>query len=218
VATYVLIHGAGDSASHWHLLEPELRARGHEPISMDLPCEDDSAGLAEYADAVMEAIGERSDLIVVAHSLGGFTAPLVCARVPVRLVVLVAGMLPVPGERGEDWPANTGYPGPLGASDTEIFYNDVPDHVVGEVMKHSRRQSDTPGRVPWPLDAWPEVPTRYLLCLKDRMFPAEWMREVVRARLGFEPDENDSGHCPALSRPRELAERLEAYRVELGLP
>jgi len=64
VATYVLIHGAGDSAFYWHLLEPELRARGHEAVSMDLPCEDDSAGLAEYADAVIRAIGERRGLIL----------------------------------------------------------------------------------------------------------------------------------------------------------
>lgn len=84
-------------------------------------------------------------------------------------------------------------------------------------MQRSRRQSDAPGKEPWPLDSWPDVPTRYLLCRQDRMFPAEWMREVVRARLGIEPDEIDSGHCPALSRPRELAARLEAYRVELDL-
>lgn len=218
MATYVLIHGAGDSAFHWHLLEPELRARGHEPVSMDLPCEDDSAGLAEYADAVIGAIGGRRDLILVAQSFGGFTAPLVCARVPVGLVVLVAGMVPLPGERGEDWPANTGYPGSQGESEEEIFYGDVPDHVVREAMKHGRRQSDAPGEEPWPLAAWPDVPTRYLLCREDRMFPAEWMRDVVRGRLGIEPDGIDSGHCPALSRPRELAERLEAYRVELGLP
>jgi pimeloyl-ACP methyl ester carboxylesterase len=218
VATYVLIHGAGDSAFYWHLLEPELRARGQEPVSMDLPCDDDSAGLAEYAEVVIEAIGERSDLVLVAQSWAGFTAPLVCARLPVGLVVLVAAMVPVPGERGEDWPANTGYPGSRGESEREIFYNDVPDHVVSEALKHAPRQSDTPGIEPWPLDAWPEVPTRYLLCRKDRMFPAEWMREVVRARLGIEPDEIDSGHCPALSRPQELAERLEAYRVEVGLP
>lgn len=218
MATYVLIHGAGDSASHWYLLEPELRARGHEAIAMDLPCDDDSAGLAEYADAVVEAIGERSDLIVVAQSAGGFTAPLVCAPVPVGLVVLIAGMVPLPGERGDDWPANTGYPGPRGASEREIFYDDVADDVVSAAMGHGRRQSDTPGGEPWPLDAWPDVPTRYLLCREDRMFPPEWMRGVVRERLGIEPDEIGSGHCPALSRPRELAERLEGYRVELGLP
>ena len=217
MATYALIHGGGDSAFYWHLLEPELRERGHETVAMDLPCEDDSAGLAEYADAVVEAVGERRDLIVVAQSLGGFTAPLVCARIPVALLVLIAGMVPAPGELGEDWPASTGYPGPQGETEKEIFYADVPDPVAREAMKHGRRQSDAPGEDPWPLDAWPDVPTRYLLCRQDRMFPAEWMREVVRARLGIGPDEIDGGHCPALSRPRELAERLEAYRVELDL-
>jgi len=48
----------------------------------------------------------------------------------------------------------------------------------------------------------------------DRLFPAQWMRGIVRERLGITPDEITSGHCPALSRPRELAERLEAYRAE----
>lgn len=218
MATYVLIHGAGDSAFHWHLLEPELRARGQEVVSMDLPCEDDSAGLAEYTDVVIGAIGERSDLILVAQSFGGFTAPLVCARVPVGLLVLVAGMVPAPGERGEDWSANTGFPGPRGAGEMETFFHDVPDRVAREAIAHSRRQSEALAEEPWPLEAWPEVPTRFLLCRDDRMFPAEWMRGLVRERLGIEPDEIDGGHCPALSRPRELAERLEAYRAELGLP
>jgi hypothetical protein len=48
------------------------------------------------------------------------------------------------------------------------------------------------------------------------MFPADWMRGVVRERLGIEPDEIESGHCPALSRPSDLAERLEGYRAALG--
>jgi pimeloyl-ACP methyl ester carboxylesterase len=213
LATFALIHGAGDSAFHWHLLEPELRACGHESISMDLPCEDDSAGLTEYADAVLAAVGDRAgpDLILVAQSFAGFTAPLVCARVPVGLLVLVAGMVPVPGERGEDWPSNTGYPGPDGATEAEIFFDDVPEAVAGAAMERSRRQSDTPGEEPWPLDGWPDVPTRYLLCRGDRMFPADWMRKVVRSRLGIEPDEIDGGHCPALSRPRELAGLLSGY-------
>ena len=38
----------------------------------------------------------------MAQSFGAFTAPLVCKRVPVELMVLVAGMVPVPGERGEE--------------------------------------------------------------------------------------------------------------------
>ena len=217
MATYVLIHGAGDSAFHWHLLEPELRARGQDVVAMDLPCDDEHAGLREYADAVVSAIGDRTGVILVAQSLGGFTAPLVCARVPVEAMVLVAGMVPLPGERGDDWPANTGYPGPTAEGEIEIFYDDVPRHLVERLMRRSRRQADAVGRDPWPLERWPDVPTRYLLCVNDRMFPADWMREVVRERLAIDPDEIDSGHCPALSRPHELAARLEAYRAGLGI-
>jgi pimeloyl-ACP methyl ester carboxylesterase len=217
MATYALIHGAGDSGFHWHLMGPELCGRGHEVTAMDLPCEDESAGLAEYADAAVAAIGARAPVTVVAQSLGAFTAPLLCDRVPVGLIVLIAGMVPLPGEPGEEWPANTGYRGPEGTGEIEIFYNDVPEEVAKAAIERGRRQADAPGKEAWPLEAWPQVPTRYLLCLRDRMFPPQWMREVMRERLGIEPDEIDSGHCPALSRPHELAARFEAYRRELGL-
>ena len=217
MATFVLIHGAGDSAFYWHLLAPELRESGHEAVAMDLPCDDESASLSDYADTVVGAIGDRTGLVLVAQSFGGFTAPLVCERVPVDLMVLVAGMVPAPGEKGEDWFANTGYESAARGqnlddhSEMAVFYHDVDPAVAAEAMKRERHQAETPGLEPWPLDAWPAVPTRYLLCREDRMFPADWMRAVVRERLGIDPDEIDGGHLPALSRPAELAERLEAY-------
>jgi pimeloyl-ACP methyl ester carboxylesterase len=223
MATYALIHGSGDSAFYWHLLEPELRERRHDVVAPDLPCEDESAGLAEYAHTVLDAIGDRADLIVVAQSFGGFIAPLVCARKPVDLLVLVAGMVPRPGERGDDWPSNTGFSEAAEASGIDYgdeiaaFYNDVPRELAEEAQRHARRQADRPGQEPWPLDSWPRVPTRYLLCTQDRFFPPDWMRGVVRDRLGIEPDEIGSGHCPALSRPTELAERLEAYRTAVAV-
>ena len=215
MATYALIHGAGDVGWYWHLVEAELRKRGHETIAVDLPVEDDSAGLLEYADAVVTAIGDRPAPLVVAQSSGGYVAPIVCDRVPARLLVLVAAMVPSPGESAEEMFANTGFrsESPSGASEIEIFYQDVPPGLAREALKRGRRQSDTPGKQPWPLSAWPKVPTRFLLCRNDRLFPAAWVRRVVRDRLGITPDEIDSGHTPALSRPVELAERLEAYRV-----
>jgi hypothetical protein len=220
MATYALIHGAGDSAFYWHLVASELEERGNEVVAIDLPCEDESAGLTEYTDTVVEAIGDRTGVILVAQSFGAFTAPLVSARRPVELLVLIAGMVPRAGEKGDDWPANTGYPGPAAAgedSDLAVFYHDVPPALAAEALAHGRRQAEVPGREPWPLDSWPDVPTRYLLCRDDRMFPASWMRGVVRERLGIVPDEIDGGHCPALSRPHELAERLELYRAELEI-
>ena len=227
MATYVLIHGAGSDSWYWHLVVPELRERGHDVVAPDLPCDDDAAGLAEYADTVVEAIGDRSDLILVAQSLAGFTAPLVCERVPVDSMVLVAAMVPQPGEAPGAWWTDTGWEaarrklaereGRSLDGDFDVvaeFFHDVPPDVVAEAMaRGAREQSGTPMEKPWPLPAWPDVPTRFLLCRQDRFFPADFQRRVVRERLGIVPDEMDSGHLPALSRPNELVERLEAYRT-----
>ena len=229
MAVYVLLHGAGSDSWYWHLMAPELRARGHDVVAPDLPCDDDSAGLAEYTDVVVDAIGERRDLVLVAQSMAGFTAPLVAARVPVRVLVLVAAMVPLPGESPGDWWAHTGWEparreqaqrdgrsvdGDFDAMDE--FLHDVAPEVAAELMARGQRpQSGTPFEKPWPLDAWPDVPTRFLLCRDDRFFPAAFMRRVVRERLAITPDEIDGGHLPALARPRELVERLEAYRTAL---
>ena len=78
MATYVLNHRAGSTAWYWHLVEPRLAAGGHEVVSMDLPCDDDSAGLAEYTDAVVSAVGDPArrsrPLVLVAQSMAGFRA------------------------------------------------------------------------------------------------------------------------------------------------
>ena len=158
MATYVLIPGAGGDAWYWHLLEAELRERGHEVVAVDLPAGDDSPGLLEYVDAVVGAIGDRTDLVVVAQSFGGFTAPLVCERVPVDLLVMLNAMVPSPGESAGEWWANTGYAearaeqaardGRNLAADEDLrdtFFHDVPPDVTDEAwVRGEPRQSETP--------------------------------------------------------------------------
>jgi pimeloyl-ACP methyl ester carboxylesterase len=209
VATFALIHGGGASAWDWHLVEPELRDLGHDPLAVDLPNEDETAGWSEYVDTVVRAVGAPDDLVVVGHSLGGFTAPLVCSRLPVELLVLVAAMIPAPGDLFADWWQNTGHEG--GGDDDEVFYHDVPPELAAESKRRTRNEDSQALSQPWPLDAWPAVPTRYLLCRDDRLFPAAWARRHARERLGIEADEIDGGHYIALSRPRALAERLDSY-------
>lgn len=223
MATFALIHGAGDVGWYWHLTAAELRRRGHEVVAPDLPCDDDTAGIREYVDTVVDAIGDRRDLVVVGQSFGGFTAPLVADRLPVDLLVLVTGMIPAPGERPADWVANTGYShaveeqarrdgGRTGNADPFVaFYHDVPRALAEEALSKGRAQSDTPGQLPWPAECWPDVPTRFVLCTEDRFFPADFMRRVVSERLAIAPDEIAAGHCVALSRPEELAEMLHGY-------
>src|SRR4029450_9748940 len=157
-----------------------------------------------------------------------FPAPGVAPGLPVRLIVMLAAMVPLPGESPGEWWKNTGHDQARRAEDVRegrnpdapfdpmiTFFHDVPADVVSEAFKRgARKQSGTPFQKPWPLAAWPGVPTRFLLCRDDRFFPAEFMRRVVRARLGFTPDEIDGGHCVALSRPPALADRLQAYLAD----
>ncbi|MEA2125437.1 MAG: hypothetical protein QOI80_2219 [Solirubrobacteraceae bacterium] len=212
MSTYVLIPGAGSDSWFWHRVTPLLEARGHDVVAVDLPSADPAAGLAEYTQAALEQIGDRSDLVVVAQSLGGFTGPLICAERPVELLILLNAMIPRPGETS--WWSATGYPLTFDDFDpVEVFLHDVPEEVAAEAMRRAGDQADTPMDEPWPLDAWPDVPTQFVLARDDRLFPAEWMRGVVRDRLGIEAVEIDGGHCVALSRPEALVETFESLRL-----
>ena len=228
MATFAVVHGAADSTWSWHLVARDLRTYGHDVIVPNLPCEDDTAGFCEYSDTVVEAIGDHTDLIVVGHSLGGFTATLVADRLPVRGLVLLSAMIPAPGEPANDWWANTGYPalsaggadgddGPIPESDQ--FYHDVPADLTAEAGRHERGQSGTPMSDPWPLTRWPNLPTRFILCTDDRMFPPAFLRRVVGDRLpGVLPDEIAAGHMAMLTRPADLAALLDRYSTEFGAP
>lgn len=164
---------------------------------------------------MVEKIDGRQDLVLVAHSLGGFTAPLVCTRVAVRLLVLAAGMVPRPGETGDEWWTTSGYmqaEKPYRGDDTiELYLHDAPPERAAEMLERGPGQSGTPMREPWPLDAWPDVPTRYLLFRDDRFFPADFARRLARERLGVVADEMPGSHCAYLSRPEEVAARLAGY-------
>jgi pimeloyl-ACP methyl ester carboxylesterase len=95
-----------------------------------------------------------------------------------------------------------------------MFMHDVPHEVVAEaVARGEPRQSDTPSAEPWPLEAWPDVPTRVIAGHHDRLFPLAFMRRLSLGRLQIEPDVIDSGHLPALSRPDQLVHWLERYRL-----
>ena len=214
--TFILIPGAGSGAWSWHLVVAELERRGHEAVAVDLPCDDDSAGLEQYTDVVVDAISHRrQDLVLVAQSLAAFTAPLVAQRLPVRLIVLVAAVVPAPGESPGEWWANTGHVFPEPFDEREVFLHDVPAELAAASATHARPQSGTPFEKPWPLERWPDVPTRFLLCRDDRFFPADFQRRVVAERLGIVPDEMDGGHLPALAHPVELAGRLHDYWTEI---
>jgi hypothetical protein len=116
------------------------------------------------------------------------------------------------GELFADWWTNAGYEE---SGYDYVFYHDVPRALAAEAKRRERGEDSKALREPWPLETWPDVPTRYVLCRDDRMFPAAWARRHARERLDLEADEMDGGHYITLSRPRELAERLMAYAASV---
>jgi pimeloyl-ACP methyl ester carboxylesterase len=224
MATFVLIPGAGGLAWEWHRLGPELEARGHAAVPIALRAGDDGSGLSEYADWTARSIGDRTDVVLVAQSYGGFTAPLVCERARVDLIVFLNAMIPKPGETFGEWWSNTGqgpaqreYAQQLGLTPAEldddrvVYYHDLPEALVEEALQLDADQSSTPLGQPWPLERLPDVPMRVISGRDDRMFPAAFQRRVAQERLGITPDTIPGGHMVALSNPTGLAELLDRY-------
>lgn len=228
MTTYALLPGAGGAAWYWHRVAPLLEAAGHQAVAIELPAADARAGLAEYADvAVAALVGCPGPVVVVAQSMGAFTAPLVAARVAgTVLMVLVNPMVPTAGESPGQWWSATGQESAMAANLQRIklsrttfdpvadFFHDVPDDVRATAFAAPEpAQSATPFEQPWPLSSWPDIPTHVIAGSDDRLFPVEFQRTLVRDRLGLDLDVLPGGHLIALSRPHELADQLLAYGV-----
>jgi pimeloyl-ACP methyl ester carboxylesterase len=223
MARFVLVPGAGGMASYWGRVVPLIRAAGHEPIAIDLPGDDSRAGLAAYADIVIGAIGGRSDVVLVAQSLAGFTAPIVCSRAPVRMVVLVNAMIPLPGETAGEWWGATGAVEAREQSaarhgystdfDVETYFlHDVPPDVLRAAPQPREEAANVFGE-PCRFGRWPEIPIQVLAGSDDRFFPIEFQRRVARERLGKAVEEISGGHLVALSNPEGLVDRLLAFEA-----
>lgn len=231
--TYVLIPGAGGDGWYWHRVVPLLEARGHDVVAVDLPAGDDDAGLDAYVDATIAQVGDRAghprDLVVVGQSMGALTAPLVADRLGAALLVLVCPMIPLPGETGGGWWESSGQVEAQRAADlaagrepdapfdpVTLFLHDLSLDVLDEVYaRGAPDQSDRPFADPWPLDAWPAIPTRVVVARHDRLFPLDFARRMAEERLNVTPDVVDSGHLPALAKPDELADLLHRYATEV---
>lgn len=216
MATFVLIHGGGSTAWDWHLVTPLLERFGHDVVAVDLPIENPDAMLTDYVDAVVAAAESQRHVIVVGHSLGGFTAPLAAEKLDAQGLVYLTGMIPAPGETFGDWWANTGHDREDISDDAdEAFFIGVPDGLAREARARARDQQGKWMSMPWPAIRHPEVPTRAILCRDDQFFPAGFMSRQIRDRLGIDPVEIPGGHYAMLSEPAAVAAALNDFAREL---
>lgn len=202
---------------------PLLERAGHRAVAMDLPCEDNGATFSDYADVVTRAVENADELVLVGHSLAGLTIPLVAARRPVRRLVFLCAVLPLPGRIpfGPDPTApeatapglelvdheDRTYTFTAASASTHLYNRCAPSDVVWATSR-LRRQSRTPNRETCPLTVWPDAPRTYILASDDQIVLPDYARHVARSRGGIEPLEIDSDHSPFLSNATALARLL----------
>jgi pimeloyl-ACP methyl ester carboxylesterase len=220
VSRFGLVHGGGFGAWCWERLIPELQTRGHEAATVDVTPEDQAAGAAHCAEVVARAFAAIDDLVLVGHSIAGLILPLVAVRRPVQRLIFLHALLPQPGRSVLDQhraepdmfnPEIFTAQAPFWEDEAvalRFLLHDCPPEVARDAFRRLRPEPGVLGREVTPLRAWPDVPCAYIVCADDRTARPAWARRAARERLGVEPTEIPSGHCPFLSRPEQLAEAL----------
>jgi pimeloyl-ACP methyl ester carboxylesterase len=221
VTTFLLIPGAGGVAWYWHPVVPRLRDAGHEVIALDLPGDDPGAGLSAYVELALAAVSGHDDVVVVAQSMGAFTAVPVCTQLAARRLVLLNAMIPAPGETADEWWETTGWQEARRAAaraggypeDFDLqtyFLHDVPPEVAADGAEHQRDEAIIAFEEPCPFTEWPPVPTTVLAGREDRFFPFAFQNRVARERLRMEARPVPGGHLAALSQPDAVTRALLA--------
>jgi hypothetical protein len=175
--------------------------------------------LPEYSELVADAIGGHGNVVLVAQSLGGFTAPLAAAKVLVDSMVFVNAMIPCPGETPGEWWDNTGWAhariaaARQGGYGTEVdlavyFLHDVPPEVAAAGEPYQRPEAGAAFGSVCDFTAWPPIPIRAVAGADDRFFPAGFQQALARDRFGVKADVLPGGHLIALAQPAGLASYL----------
>ncbi|MPZ73640.1 MAG: alpha/beta fold hydrolase [Nitriliruptorales bacterium] len=225
MTVFGLVHGSWQGAWVWGPLITELEHRGHRGIAVDMPAHDIQAGASQYADKLFDALRDvTDDVVLVGHSLGGLSIPLLPARRPVRALVFLAAGIPRPrmtyaaqvqqeGIREQsafDQTAKDEHGCTILPYHTalDVLYNACKPEVAHWAADRLRYQAQKPMTEVTPLTRWPDVSCAYIACHGDRVINADWQVRAAQDRFGADPYEMFTDHSPMLSATEDLADIL----------
>jgi pimeloyl-ACP methyl ester carboxylesterase len=182
MALYVFVHGSFQASWCWRNIVPQLEARGHRCITLDLPGHGDSptpledVTFRDYVDAVVRVIEPLSEApILVGHSMTSIISQ-VAETVPsrIRALVYVAGILL-----------------PTGKAMLDAVNEFDPEYLSRIVWAPDRRtvswSPDTARTFAYPLCP-PDVVTQVLpLLTAEPVAPYETLLELTSANFGCIP-------------------------------
>lgn len=227
MAGLLLLHGAWCGSWTWEPLIEELDAHGVDAIAVDLPIAAADAGVDDYVDVAVDALGSADRPLVVGHSLAGILLEPLAARRPVAGLVYLNAFVPEPGLSLRDrWRRHRemfvpGWDQGLesGAGHTSAWVD--PEGAIATLFGCCRRGEALGAAArlrpqEWHLadsvfDGSLETPSHCIAGARDRLLDVGWMTADVESRLGT-VERIAADHCPMLSATAALSDRL----VRLG--
>jgi pimeloyl-ACP methyl ester carboxylesterase len=224
MATFVLVHGAYLGPWSWNLVISSLNRRGHQAINIELPVADEALGASDYAQSISDQITAKEikeDIVLVGHDLANLVIPLLSEqflhdRFPLRRLIYLAPLIAYPGRSLESQLKK--------GNDNILLVDHLPDPTANrtDAFKYWLHDCD-PDIASWastrfskqhyaklisevtPLKTIPETNTSVIICKNDRLINSSNLEQMSKSLLKIEALSIDSGHCPQLSRPQELA-------------
>jgi hypothetical protein len=220
VSEFVLIHSTGQGPDGWQRLVRGLAAQGHSAHAVDLPTDQPELLAADYAEIIRRQVGGVPEPSVVAHSGSGALLPGAAAALEAAHQVWLAAWVPDPAATfvedvalHADAAFNPEWIGKDPTTDDDVaarlVYHDCDTRTLEWAL--------TTRRLFLPRAVYDErinpkngIPSTYIVATRDRTIRPDWQRRMARERLGIEPIEIATGHCPNVSKPELLASILVA--------
>ncbi len=246
MAVFVLVHGAFHGAWCWVKLIPELEARGHSAIALDLPGQGDdrtpigAVTLDANAAAIAVVVERQAEpVVLVGHSLAGVSVAAAAERVPDRIALLVflAAFLPRDGDSVASLsalPSSRKEAGPPAFAKTgdglgfvalaefvpERFYSGCSEADIAYALPRFRPQAYAVQRQAVRLtpERYGRVPRVYAECLDDNAISLGLQRDMVARSPCLAVMSLPTGHSPFFSAPGPLADTLVKLAEEHAVP
>ena len=206
----LLVHGAWHGAWCWNLVERELKNKGVDVRSLNLPFTGVNDDIASVSNALKDI---DNQVILLGHSYGGIVISSAAeAKENVDQLIYLSAILLEPGESMQ-----------LDGSKIQI---DVDANLISEVKKSSAIPAfygDVDPKLakasmellrPFPIvsgsqgigEAWREKYSTYIVCQEDKAIPPEL--QYVMAKKADRIIEWQCGHSPFLSKPELVIDLL----------
>lgn len=231
----MLVHGSWMDASAWDKVVPLLENKDYAVTAVNLPGHGsdntpfEQIQLQSYVDAVKDAIGDKTNVILVGHSMAGMVISQVAEDIPTQLEKLayVAAYLPQNGESlydlsqqdqdshiGNYWrqddPEHYSPASIANEGIKECFAADCDDAIVQKLIQNHKADALAPLATPVHLtaDKFGQVKKVYVHTTQDNAVSYYLQRLMVSKTPVWAVYALDSSHSPFFSHPAELADLI----------